>query len=296
MNTNLVATDMAAFLPIGSLDAYIHHVNQVPMLTDEEEQTLAKRLHENGDLEAAKRLVMSHLRFVVRVARSYAGYGLPEADLIQEGNIGLLKAVKRFNPEVGVRLVSFAIHWIKAEMHEYILANWRIVKVATTKAQRKLFFNLRRATKRLKWFSNSEIDEVATQLNVNPEEVRRMEMRLMGAPDESLEGGSDSGDEGSTGHFAPAHYLEDNRYNPAQLLEAEDSSNQHEDSLRQAIAQLNARDRDIIEQRWLSDKKTTLEVLAEKYAVSAERIRQLEKNAINALRTLLSTQQLSFTE
>ena len=288
MNTNLVAADMGAFLPIGSLDAYIHRVNQVPMLTDEEEQTLAKRLHENGDLEAAKRLVMAHLRFVVRVARGYAGYGLPQADLIQEGNIGLLKAVKRFNPEIGVRLVSFAIHWIKAEMHEYILANWRIVKVATTKAQRKLFFNLRRATKRLKWFSNTEIDEIATQLNVNPEEVRRMEMRLMSAPDESLEGGSDSGDEGgSTGHFSPAHYLEDNRYNPAHLLENQDSAHKDGYSLRQALSQLNPRDRDIIEQRWLSEEKTTLEILAEKYGVSAERIRQLEKNAMNALRTSL---------
>jgi len=288
VNTNLVAADMGAFLPIGSLDAYIHRVNQVPMLTDEEEQTLAKRLHENGDLEAAKRLVMAHLRFVVRVARGYAGYGLPQADLIQEGNIGLLKAVKRFNPEIGVRLVSFAIHWIKAEMHEYILANWRIVKVATTKAQRKLFFNLRRATKRLKWFSNTEIDEIATQLNVNPEEVRRMEMRLMSAPDESLEGGSDSGDEGgSTGHFSPAHYLEDNRYNPAHLLENQDSAHKDGYSLRQALSQLNPRDRDIIEQRWLSEEKTTLEILAEKYGVSAERIRQLEKNAMNALRTSL---------
>lgn len=297
MNKNLVAADMSALLPIGSLDAYIHRVNQAPMLSEAEEQRLAKSLHEEDDLEAAKRLVMAHLRFVVRIARGYSGYGLPQADLIQEGNIGLLKAVKRFNPEVGVRLVSFAIHWIKAEMHEYILANWRIVKVATTKAQRKLFFNLRRATKRLKWFSNSEIDDVATQLNVDPEEVRRMEIRLMGAPDESLEGGSDSGDEGgSTGHFSPAHYLEDNRYNPAQLLEAEDASSQHEDSLRQAIAQLNARDRDIIEQRWLSDKKTTLEVLAEKYEISAERIRQLEKNAMNALRASLSTQQLSFAD
>jgi RNA polymerase sigma-32 factor len=279
---------MGAFLPIGSLDAYIHRVNQVPMLTDEEEQILAKRLHENGDLEAAKRLVMAHLRFVVRVARGYAGYGLPQADLIQEGNIGLLKAVKRFNPGVGVRLVSFAIHWIKAEMHEYILANWRIVKVATTKAQRKLFFNLRRATKRLKWFSNSEIDEVATQLNVDPEEVRRMEMRLMSAPDESLEGGSDSGDEGgSTGRFSPDHYLEDNRYNPAHLLEVQDSVHKDEDSLRQALNQLSVRDRDIIEQRWLNEKKTTLEILAEKYGVSAERIRQLEKNAMNALRASL---------
>lgn len=290
MTTNLVAADMGAFLPIGSLDAYIHRVNQVPMLTDEEEQTLAKRLHENGDLEAAKRLVMAHLRFVVRIARGYAGYGLPQADLIQEGNIGLLKAVKRFNPEVGVRLVSFAIHWIKAEMHEYILANWRIVKVATTKAQRKLFFNLRRASKRLKWFSNSEIDEVATQLKVAPEEVRRMEMRLMSAPDESLEGGSDSSDEGGSGgaaHLSPSYYLEDHRYNPAYLLEAQDSAHKDEDSLRQALNQLSLRDRDIIEQRWLSEKKTTLEVLAEKYGVSAERIRQLEKNAMSALRTSL---------
>ena len=297
MNKNLVAADMGGFLPIGSLDAYIHRVNQVPMLSEEEEQTLAKRLYEEGDLEAAKRLVMAHLRFVVRVARGYSGYGLPQADLIQEGNIGLLKAVKRFNPAVGVRLVSFAIHWIKAEMHEYILANWRIVKVATTKAQRKLFFNLRRASKRLKWFSNDEIEDVATALNVSTEEVRRMEMRLMGAKDESLDGAADAeegGGSSGSGHFSPAQYLEDNRYNPAQLLEAEDASSKHEHSLREAMTQLSARDRDIIEQRWLTDKKTTLEVLAEKYQVSAERIRQLEKNAMNALKALLSSQQASF--
>lgn len=288
MNTSLVAAS-GNFLPIGNLEAYIHRVNQVPMLTEEEEQTLARRLFEQGDLEAAKRLVMAHLRFVVRVARGYAGYGLPQADLIQEGNIGLLKAVKRFNPNVGVRLVSFAIHWIKAEMHEYILANWRIVKVARTKAQRKLFFNLRRAQKKLKWFNDAEIHAVATDLKVPPEEVRRMEMRLMGAPDESLDGSPDSEENGAatSRHFS-GQYLEDNRYNPAQVLEAEDAANKDEHNLRSAITQLNARDRDIIEQRWLTDKKSTLEVLAEKYAVSAERIRQLEKNAIQALKRLLS--------
>lgn len=285
MSTNLVAADTGGFLPIGSLDAYIHSVNQVPLLTEEEERDLAKSLYEKGDLEAARRLAMAHLRFVVKIARGYAGYGLPQADLIQEGNIGLLKAIKRFNPDVGVRLVSFAIHWIKAEIHEYILANWRIVKVATTKAQRKLFFNLRKATKRLKWFSDAEIENVATELNVKPEEVRRMEMRLMGAQDESLD--SSSKEEPEKNNLHTSQYLSDNRYNPAQLLEAENTTFNHEDALRRALTQLNERDRDIVTTRWLNDKKTTLETLAQKYTVSAERIRQLEKNALVTLKNLL---------
>ena len=266
------------------------------MLQDDEEKNLAKRLYEQGDLDAAKRLAMAHLRFVVRVARGYAGYGLPQADLIQEGNIGLLKAIKRFNPEVGVRLVSFAIHWIKAEMHEYILANWRIVKVATTKAQRKLFFNLRRASKRLKWFSNGEIQEAATRFEVKPDEVRRMEMRLMSAPDESLEDSSDSDDsDGGRKHHITSGYLADDRYSPLPLLEKSDSVTHHENALRQAMAHLNPRDRDILEQRWLTEKKTTLEVLAKKYTVSAERIRQLEQNAMNSLKNLLTSEQWSFS-
>ena len=293
MPASLVAADIGSFLPIGSLEAYIHRVNQIPLLTEEEEQSLAKSLHEQGNLAAAKQLVLAHLRFVVRIARNYSGYGLPQADLIQEGNIGLLKAVKRFNPEVGVRLVSFAIHWIKAEIYEYILANWSIVKVATTKAQRTLFFKLRRATKRLKWFSREEIEKVASELNVKPKEVQLMEMRLMGAQDESLDSEINS-EEGNNNTISL--YLEDNRYNPAQLLETANTSYNQEDCLRNAMAQLNPRDRDIVTQRWLSDKKATLETLAEKYTVSAERIRQLEKNAISTLKTLLSTEQISFIE
>jgi RNA polymerase sigma-32 factor len=297
MPASLVAADIGSFLPIGSLEAYIHHVNQIPLLSEEEEQSLAKSLHEQGNLAAAKRLVLAHLRFVVRIARNYSGYGLPQADLIQEGNIGLLKAVKRFNPEVGVRLVSYAIHWIKAEIQEYILANWSIVKVATTKAQRTLFFKLRRATKRLKWFSNEEIANVATQLNVKPEEVRHMEIRLMGAQDESLDTGLDNEiNSKEKNHNTISLCLEDNRYNPAQLLETANTSENQENCLGNAMAQLNPRDRDIVTQRWLSEKKATLETLAEKYAVSAERIRQLEKNAISSLKSFLSAQQISFIE
>ncbi len=280
----------AAFnpLPAGSLETYIQTVNQVPMLTLEEEQALARRLQTENDLDAARCLIMSHLRFVVRVARSYMGYGLPLADLIQEGTIGLMKAVRRFDPDVGVRLVSFAVHWVKAEIHEYILRNWRIVKVATTKAQRKMFFNLRKMKKRLGWFTAEEVNAVAEDLGVTPEVVQQMEARL-NAQDASFDGPMLDGDN-ATG-FAPADYLKSNALDPAQLIEAADTVQQGSDDLQQALLELDGRSRDILAQRWLVDedkKKVTLHDLAAKYRVSAERIRQLEKNAMLQLKKHLS--------
>lgn len=269
--------------PIGSLEAYIHWVNQVPLLTAEEEKQLADDLYYKGDLEAARRLILSHLRFVVRTAKGYAGYGLPQSDLIQEGNIGLMKAVKRFNPEVGVRLVSFAIHWIKAEIHEFILKNWKIVKIATTKAQRKLFFNLRKATKQLSWFSNQEVTKLANDLNVSEKDVRSMEARLH-SQDETFDPLMQDDDDRWQ---APQHYLEDQRYDPATRLEADDWSGDREQKLSAAMSFLDARSQDIIKQRWLVDKKATLHDLAAKYQVSAERIRQLEKNAMNKIKDAL---------
>jgi RNA polymerase sigma-32 factor len=271
-------------LPLGSIDSYIHWVNQMPLLSTEEELNLAKRFHSEGDLEAARQLLISHLRFVVRIARHYLGYGLPQADLIQEGTIGLMKAVKRFNPNVGVRLISFAVHWIKAEIHEYILKNWRIVKVATTKAQRKLFFNLRKASKRLAWFSNQEINKVAENLKVSPKEVRVMEQRLT-AIDDSFEGSSrEEEDEWS----APVNYLVDNNSDPILLLENQDSSFNQDKSLEEALAKLKERDRDIIKSRWLAENKMTLQELAEKYQVSAERIRQIENRTMLKLKESLN--------
>jgi RNA polymerase sigma-32 factor len=281
MSNNLTKLNLA--LPIGSLDAYITRVNQIPMLTADEEVSLARNFRSDADLEAAKKLVLSHLRFVVSVARGYAGYGLQQGDLIQEGNIGLMKAVKRFNPEMGVRLVSFAVHWIKAEMHEFILRNWRIVKIATTKAQRKLFFNLRKATKRLGWFSNEEISTVAKNLNVSEADVRKMEAR-MSSYDESFDIDPEQED-----NYAPAMFLEDNRYNPSNQLEASDWQETNDSKLHEGLAQLDARSQDILKQRWLSAEKTTLEDLAAKYNISAERVRQLEKNAMDKLKTSLTT-------
>ncbi len=275
---------MMNLAPIGSLEAYIAQVNQIPMLTYEQEHELATRFSREQDLDAAKQLVMSHLRFVVRVARGYMGYGLALADLIQEGNIGLMKAVKRFDPEVGVRLVSFAVHWIKAEIHEFILRNWRIVKIATTKAQRKLFFNLRKATKRLAWFNEEEIKTVAHELNVSPEEVRLMETRL-NASYESFDGlqGEDDGNYS----FAPEHYLEDQRYNPAVQLEAKDWAENREQGLHEALSSLDERSQDILRCRWLAEDKATLHDLAAKYSISAERIRQIEKIAMEKLKKAL---------
>jgi len=271
--------------PGQNLAAYMQTVNTIALLTVEEEKQLAEDLYYNGDLESARRLVMSHLRFVVHIAKSYAGYGLNQSDLIQEGNVGLMKAVKRFNPEKGVRLVSFAVHWIKAEIHEFILRNWRIVKVATTKAQRKLFFNLRSQKKRLAWLTNDEAKAVAEDLNVEVKHVREMERRLS-AYDAAFDAGADDDDDSA--FLAPSNYLEDERYNPSTLLEEADWQESSVSGLELALESLDERSRDILQQRWLDDEnKATLHELADKYGVSAERIRQLEKNAMKKLKVSL---------
>ncbi|EEO03641.1 RNA polymerase sigma factor RpoH [Vibrio cholerae] len=266
-----------------SLDSYIRSVNGYPMLSADEERELAERLHYKGDIDAAKGLILSHLRFVVHVARGYSGYGLPMADLVQEGNIGLMKAVKRFNPEMGVRLVSFAVHWIKAEIHEYVLRNWRIVKIATTKAQRKLFFNLRKSKKRLGWFNNGEVETVARELGVEPAEVREMESRLA-AQDAAFEMSAED-DENGMAYTAPVLYLEDKHSDLADNLAAENWEAHTTQRLSMALASLDERSQHIVRARWLDDdNKTTLQDLAEMYGVSAERIRQLEKNAMRKLK------------
>lgn len=265
-----------------SLDSYLRSVNSYPMLTAEEERDLAERLFFKEEIEAAKGLILSHLRFVAHVARGYSGYGLPLSDLIQEGNIGLMKAVKRFNPEVGVRLVSFAVHWIKAEIHEYVLRNWRIVKVATTKAQRKLFFNLRKSKKRLGWFNNGEVETVAEALGVAPAEVREMEARLA-AQDPTFEAPAED-DDRNTGFTAPVYYLEDKHSDIASSVENDNWESHTNNRLANAIATLDDRSQHIVRSRWLEDKKTTLQELADTYHVSAERIRQLEKNAMKKLK------------
>ncbi|WP_288500210.1 RNA polymerase sigma factor RpoH [uncultured Acinetobacter sp.] len=270
-----------------NLGAYISTVNQIPILTAEQEKELADRYFYDQDLDAAKMLVMSHLRFVVHIARSYAGYGLPQGDLIQEGNLGLMKAVKRFDPNMGVRLVSFAVHWIKAEIHEYVIRNWRIVKIATTKAQRKLFFNLRSLKKSSKKLTLEEAQSIAKDLNVTPEQVLEMEGRLT-AYDAAFEAQGDDDDEGST-HAAPALYLEDNRYDPARLVEEEDYEEQSTSALHDAMEQLDDRSRNILQRRWLDDDKSTLHELAAEYNVSAERIRQLEKNAMDKIKIAMSS-------
>lgn len=280
LNPSIQTLDLR--FPVTSIESYISYVNQIPMLSPEEEHALATQLQASNDLAAAKRLILSHLRFVVRVARGYMGYGLPLADLVQEGNIGLMKAVKRFNPNVGVRMVTFAMHWIKAEIHEYILRNWRIVKIATTKAQRKLFFNLRNLKKHLGWMSNTEVREVAKDLGVKPETVREMEMRLT-ASDMSFDGDKDG--EEDTYHIAPAALLEDHRYNPAEQFETHHWSTQSNNAIYKALDQLDERSQDIIRARWLDDNKLTLQDLAEKYQISAERVRQIEKNAMVKLRS-----------
>lgn len=278
-NQALIPTHFAS--PIGSLDAYITMVNRVPMLTPEEEHAYAAAYHQREDLEAARKLVLAHLRYVVKIARGYDGYGLQQADLIQEGNIGLMKAVKRFDPTVGVRLVSFAIHWIKAEMHEFILRNWRIVKVATTKAQRKLFFNLRRAKKSLKWLNPSEVSALAKELNVPVTDIKEMEMRLY-AEDADLHHEMDDDDGDKKSPFA-MHFLAEPNSNPADQFESKDSAQKALGHLRQALASLDARSQCIIQQRWLDPKKSTLEELAQQFGISCERIRQLEKAALGKL-------------
>ena len=270
-------------MPTGSLDAYIQTVNRFPLLSVEEEQRLARRFRDDGDLEAARQLVLSHLRLVVAVARGYLGYGLPHADLIQEGNIGLMKAVKRFDPERGVRLVSFAIHWIKAEMHEYILRNWRLVKVATTKAQRKLFFNLRSMKKGLAPLTSADVERVAGELKVKPEEVVEMETRLSGR-ELGFEGDRDDDES-----YAPVNYLAaDEAAEPYRVLEAEESERVSAEGLQKALATLDPRSRRIVEARWLREKDAaTLHDLAAEFKVSAERIRQIEAKALDKMRKLL---------
>ncbi|MBA55646.1 MAG: RNA polymerase sigma factor RpoH [Pseudomonadales bacterium] len=264
-----------------NLEAYVQSVQTVPVLSAEEEKALAEKLYFDGDVDAARQLVLSHLRFVVHIAKSYNGYGLPQADLIQEGNVGLMKAVKRFDPTVGVRLVSFAVHWIKAEIHEYVLRNWRIVKIATTKAQRKLFFNLRSQKKRLGWMSSDEINAIAKDLGVDASDVREMEGRL-GAYDASFDAPVDADDESA--NQAPVYFLEDKTMDPAAMLEEDDWETSHNERLYQALTTLDERSRDILQRRWFDDDKATLHDLAAKYDVSAERIRQLEKNAMKKLK------------
>lgn len=279
---------MALNLPIdGGLAAYIRFANAVPLLSAEEERRLALRFREQGDLEAARQLVLSQLRYVIRVARSFAGYGLPQADLIQEGNIGLMKAVKHYDPAHNVRLVSFAVHWIKAEIYDFILRNWRIVKVATTKAQRKLFFNLRQSRSRLGWMNRNEIDALAEDLNVPVATVKEMESRMANA-DVPFDAHGDQDDEEF--HASPAGYLQDMRYNPETLLTRSNSEAVQQNRLHQALGELDERSRDIIERRWLNEdeNKPTLHELAAEYGVSAERIRQIEKKALGQMKDVMA--------
>lgn len=273
--------------PENGIEVYLQAIQRIPILSADEEKALAVRLHQDGDLVAARKLVISHLRFVVHIARGYQGYGLPLGDLIQEGNIGLMKAVKRFNPEVGVRLISFAVHWIRAEIHEFILRNWRIVKVATTKAQRKLFFNLRQSKKRLGWLNKEEIEHVAEDLGVSTGDVMEMESRLSGQ-DLAFDAQPERDDD--DGNFAPAGYLEaPSEADPAVVLEGANTIENNHEWLEEAMHNLDPRSRDILSRRWLKEPKATLQELADEYKISAERIRQVENNAIKKLRAQLAT-------
>jgi RNA polymerase sigma-32 factor len=291
MGELLMSKDMQsmALVPQGSIEAYIQGVNSIPMLTAEQEKELGESLQNEGDVDAARQLIMSHLRFVVHVARGYAGYGLSQADLIQEGNIGLMKAVKRFNPAVGVRLVSFAVHWVKAEIHEFVLRNWRVVKVATTKAQRKLFFNLRKSKKRLGWFTHAEVQTVAENLGVSTKDVVEMESR-MSYSDQAFDlyADDDSDKDSGSMSFSPAQYLEDNASDVAQQVERENWDESASQRLTSAISELDDRSQDIVNSRWLAEDKATLQELADRYGVSAERVRQLEKNAMKKLREFIA--------
>ncbi|MGB1882566.1 MAG: RNA polymerase sigma factor RpoH [Gammaproteobacteria bacterium] len=266
----------------GSLETYIDAIHRIPLLSLEDEQQLARRYQQDNDLDAARQLVLAHLRFVVKVARGYKGYGLAQGDLVQEGNVGLMKAVKRFDPDVGVRLVSFAVHWIKAEIHEFILRNWRIVKVATTKAQRKLFFNLRSTKKALGWMNAEEVAEIAADLDVEQREVLTMEQRLS-AHDAAFDSTYDGDDES----FAPDAYLEDRRFEPAAVCERDENEQRRGSQLEAALGELDERSRDIVSQRWLQEPKATLHDLADVYGVSAERVRQLEQAAFKKIRARL---------
>lgn len=272
--------------PGGDLQAYINAVHSIGILTPEEEKKLAEDLYYRNDLDAARKLVLAHLRFVIYIAKTYSGYGLSEADLIQEGNVGLMKAVRKFNPEAGVRVVSYAVHWIKAEIHEYVLKNWKIVKVATTKAQRKLFFNLRSKKKGLDWLTDQEIDSISKDLGVKPSEVREMEKRLSSS-DISFDPLADSDDDEAV--YSPSHYLQDEASNPEDIVEKEMMKEENTTSLHKAINELDDRSRDILQDRWLADEKLTLHDLAEKYHISAERVRQIEKNAMKKVKKSLAS-------
>ena len=285
MTTALVAKQNSLVFagPLGSLDSYIDRVSQIPVLSREDEVALAVRFRSDGDLDAARQMVLSHLRFVVHIARGYLGYGLPMGDLIQEGNVGLMKAVKRFDPNVGVRLVSFAVHWIRAEIHEYVLRNWRLVKVATTKSQRKLFFNLRKMKKNLTWLSESETEAVARDLGVEISDVREMEQR-MSARDMLFDPAPDADEEET---YSPAMYLPASNADPALEVEREEWEEDSTDRLSAALSRLDERSRNILKRRWMTDDKATLHELADEYGISAERVRQVEVNAISKLKGMM---------
>lgn len=283
-NNNLMTLDFAS--PLGSLEAYISWVNRLSLLNEEDELRLANEYHLYGDLNSARQLVMANLRYVVRIANSYHGYGLPLGDLIQEGNIGLMKAVKRFDPKQGVRLITFAVHWIKAEINEFVIKNWRIVKIATTKAQRKLFFNLRKHTKRLGWFNQKDLNEIAHELNVKPEDVKTMEGRLLNGNDVSFQSYATDGEEDNS--FSPEDYLTTEGDNPAEIMLKNDWEDTRIDKLRLALEKLDARSQDILNLRWMQEPKATLQDLADKYNVSCERIRQIEQQAMNKIKKFMS--------
>ena len=283
MGKELQPMDVSA--PGQNLEAYLSSVQNIAILTPEEEKRLAEDLYYRNDLEAARQLVMAHLRFVVHIARGYSGYGLPQADLIQEGNVGLMKAVRKFNPEVGVRLISFAVHWIKSEMHEYIIKNWKIVKVATTKAQRKLYFNLRSQKKELNWLTDDEIKTISDELGVDEKSVKEMESRLS-STDMSFDPPTEANDEEAS--FSPAGFLADETKDPADLIEREDSEEYSHELLHKALSALDSRSKEILIDRWLQDQKLTLHELADKYGVSAERIRQIEKAAMEKVKSYIS--------
>lgn len=296
INTYNTITNLKTFegIPaLGSLEAYINWTNRLPQLSAEEEKELAVRFKKHNDLEAARFLVLSHLRFVVRIAQGYAGYGLPHGDLIQEGNIGLMKAVKRFDPDLGVKLISFAVHWIKAEITEFILRNWRIVKVATTKAQRKLFFNLRKSAKKLGWFNNEEVQDLAKNLKVKPNEVRTMEARLRNGSDVAFNARADGDSDYADIDSAPENYLADDAANPATLFYEVDTEQGRVTSLRRALKNLDARSRDILEQRWFKDNKATLHELAAHYHISAERVRQIETEALEKIKKFINIKRVN---
>ncbi len=278
--------EMESLSPRGVQKAYIKYFENICILNTAQEKKLAEDLYYRNDLDAARKLVLAHLRFVIYIAKTYSGYGLPEADLIQEGNVGLMKAIRKFNPEMGVRLVSFAVHWVKAEIHEYVLKNWKIVKIATTKAQRKLFFNLRSKKKGLGWLTEEEVKAMAEDLGVKPSEVREMEKRLSGI-DMPFDPLSDSDDDEAS--FAPSQYLEDSDADPAMIFEKDNFSENNSSQLYEAINQLDDRSRDILQDRWLADEKLTLHELAEKYHISAERVRQIEKNAMKKIKQSFSS-------